>query len=261
MFVRKVPGWCVALEVSLCTAACVALSVLTRPVLAQAPERDVITVWDGVYTAEQAERGWTLYESHCAHCHRVGVGEAVPIFGEHFFRRWFEDDLASLVSWVSTSMPADAPGILEDHVYLDIVAYMLEASGLPPGDEPIALDPERLSGIIVVDEGGLGGDVPDFSLIQVSGCLSRRSDDTWVVTQATEPDRIRDPGAAAPAELVALMITPLGDLTFQIPDRPALGRDALAGHKILAKGTLIRQPGDDRISPATLQSLGPNCAP
>ena len=45
---------------------------------------------------------------------------------------------------------------------------------------------------------GKGGaePVPDFSLVQVVGCLGRR-DDAWMLTNTTEPVRTGDPRPAA----------------------------------------------------------------
>ena len=45
----------------------VALSILTP--MAQAPADR--TVWNGVYSGEQAAGGQTEYASHCADCHRL----------------------------------------------------------------------------------------------------------------------------------------------------------------------------------------------
>ena len=38
------------------------------------------TVWDGVYTAEQAKRGAEVYANHCASCHGLALtgGEVCP---------------------------------------------------------------------------------------------------------------------------------------------------------------------------------------
>jgi mono/diheme cytochrome c family protein len=32
------------------------------------------TIWDGVYSEEQAKRGEQLYGEHCARCHGEGLG-------------------------------------------------------------------------------------------------------------------------------------------------------------------------------------------
>ncbi len=49
------------------------------------------SVWDGVYTQEQAERGHSLYNEHCTSCHgdTLAGGEvAPPLAGGDFLANW-----------------------------------------------------------------------------------------------------------------------------------------------------------------------------
>lgn len=49
------------------------------------------SVWDGVYTAEQAKRGEALYGEHCASCHGAALAgaEAAPaLTGFEFSANW-----------------------------------------------------------------------------------------------------------------------------------------------------------------------------
>src|SRR5262245_46815786 len=52
------------------------------------------TVWSGIYTAAQAERGHALYQEQCSYCHMdslAGFGgdtEAAALTGARFFVRW-----------------------------------------------------------------------------------------------------------------------------------------------------------------------------
>ncbi len=37
------------------------------------------TVWDGVYTADQAARGKVVYDSHCSSCHLADLGGSLEV--------------------------------------------------------------------------------------------------------------------------------------------------------------------------------------
>lgn len=230
-------------------------------VLAQAPatqntnSEESRTVWDGVYAVDQAERGGSAYARACSHCH--DTGEAPSVVGEAFIRSWFQEDLSIPFTRIQTTMPLDDAGSLGDDVYVEVLAFLLEASGFPPGDEPLSADAGHLAGILVVDEAGPGGPVPNFSLVQVIGCLTHNVDGAWIVTHATEPVRTREPRDSAPAALKEAVVTPLGDQAFQLLE--PLPRRDLGGHTIVAKGFLVRDPSGDRLNPTSLQSLAELC--
>ena len=100
------------------------------------------TVQDGVYTDAQATRGQQVYAMACAGCHGAqmqGVS-GPPLTGDGFVARWQADPLATLVSRIRNTMPADAPGTLTDAQTADIVAHLLESSGFPAGRTELAGD-------------------------------------------------------------------------------------------------------------------------
>src|SRR5258708_13609568 len=58
---------------------------------AQAPEAESRSVWDGVYTEEQAKRGEPIYHKECAACHGdllTGGESAPPLTGGAFLANW-----------------------------------------------------------------------------------------------------------------------------------------------------------------------------
>src|SRR5687767_13720896 len=61
------------------------------------------TVLSGVYTEAQAVRGMARYESDCGSFH--GTAEAPTLVGDEFKRRWFGDNLGTLLAKMRT-MPA-----------------------------------------------------------------------------------------------------------------------------------------------------------
>src|SRR3977135_3737932 len=86
------------------------------------------TVWSGVYTEPQANRGKAAYETNCVSCHDSG-----PPASEVFMRNWSGTDLGGVFDQIKTSMPADAPSSLSDRTYLDILAYILRSDAFPSG--------------------------------------------------------------------------------------------------------------------------------
>jgi len=94
------------------------------------------SVWDGVYTSAQAERGAALYANNCASCHgsALGGGEsAPPLTGGEFSSNWNGLTVGDLFERIRTTMPADRPGKLTREQDADVLAYMLSVSEFPPG--------------------------------------------------------------------------------------------------------------------------------
>jgi mono/diheme cytochrome c family protein len=102
-----------------------------------------ITIWDGVFTAEQASRGEKVYADRCARCHGDGMQgvEAAPaLTGTTFYQTWDGETLDALYERMRSSMPQDAPGSLSRAQNADILAHMLKTGGYPAGQT--ALDPQ-----------------------------------------------------------------------------------------------------------------------
>lgn len=228
--------------------------------LAQEGAEDRVTVWDGIYTAAQAERGRTVYESRCASCHGAdlsGTSEARPLAGERFMQDWSEDTLDNLFDRIERLMPYDDPGSLDPAAYLDTLAFILQFNAFPAGERELVAD--GIADIRVEGEDG-PGPVPSFALVRVVGCLTAGADGDWTLTSSTRAERARDPAASSPDELLALDARPLGDRTFTLmsayPD-PA----PHAGHKMEARGFLIRNPEGDRINLSALEMIAERCQP
>src|SRR5690606_37640325 len=56
-------------------------------------------------------------------------------------------DASLFYNYISTAMPANAPGSLTDQQYVDIVAYLLAENGHPTGTEELPADTEVLAQI------------------------------------------------------------------------------------------------------------------
>ena len=240
----------------------VALVFVAASGLAQAaavsPQDKTRTVWDGVYTDQQAARGREGYETSCSSCHQPGLtggGESPALVGNPFMERWREDNLATIVTRVSTLMPFDNPATLSRDAYLDIIAYILQVNGFPAGTE--ALSPDGLADIRIVGKEG-AGPVPNFALVQVVGCLTRGANNTWRLMNGTEPVRTSSPKASAGTELEGLNAAPLGEETYVLlsvyPSPEAHNR-----HKMEAKGFLVRMNDETRINVSALQMISERC--
>ena len=94
------------------------------------------SVWDGVYTVDQAKRGAGLYALHCASCHGPALtgGEAAPpLTGVEFASNWSGLTLGDLFERIRTSMPQDDPAKLSAQQKADILAHMLSVGMFPAG--------------------------------------------------------------------------------------------------------------------------------
>jgi len=105
------------------------------------------TVFDGVYTDAQAERGKAAYDKDCAFCHLedlTGQGFAPGLVEDIFKHRWEDGTVGELYAIVKATMPQDKPESLSEATYADIVAYVLKANKYPAGQEELKPDPEAL---------------------------------------------------------------------------------------------------------------------
>jgi mono/diheme cytochrome c family protein len=125
--------------------ACGALFVL-EALAAQAPR----SLWDGVYTQEQAKRGGSAYVERCARCHGADLssGDSVPpLTGTEFLSTWNTKTVGDLFDRIRTTMPADKPGSISRQQDSDIVAYVLNVNKFPAGDAELGTQTELLKQI------------------------------------------------------------------------------------------------------------------
>ena len=151
-------------------------------------------------------------------------------------------------------MPPSANIHVDEETYVDILSFVLRTNGFPVGDD--ALTTAALATVLIQGEQG-PEEVPDHSLVQVTGCLSRDADNIWIVTGATEPTRTRNPDPSVGGDREAARSRAGGSASFQLlyvfPSP-----DAMAGHLVEAKGFLIRgEP--DALNVTAVSALGPTC--
>jgi mono/diheme cytochrome c family protein len=102
---------------------------------------EVHSIWSGVYTAEQADRGRSVYLEACAGCHGAGLlgnDEVPPMKGPHFMSDWNTQSLADLVARIHDTMPLDNPGSVSTTNATDLVAYLLQSNDIPAGSTELS---------------------------------------------------------------------------------------------------------------------------
>ena len=108
------------------------------------------SVWDGVYTEEQAKRGGALYGKECARCHGptlAGGEEAPALEGGGFVANWNGLTLGDLFERTRTTMPQNDPGRLTRQQQADVLAYVLRENRFPAGKVELEKQTEALKGI------------------------------------------------------------------------------------------------------------------
>ena len=106
------------------------------------------TQWDGIYTAEQAKRGETVYSDVCSPCHGPALGGtdlAPALTGADFAMNWNDMKLADFFDRVSQTMPLSAPGSLSAQQYADVIGFIMQKSGAPAGTTEIPTKKEGLA--------------------------------------------------------------------------------------------------------------------
>ncbi len=130
----KRTGALFATTVLLCLAA-------ARPAVGQTEER--LTTLDGVYTEAQALRGAEVIEDVCRECHDDEE------FVGAFIRSWAGASVAALYDDIYSLMPEDQPGSLPPQQYADVIAYILQLNGLPPGEVELGVARESLERVVI----------------------------------------------------------------------------------------------------------------
>src|SRR6476660_7506785 len=101
------------------------------------PQQDaqsLLSVWDGVYTAAQAERGKQVYVGHCARCHGDDLANSRnPLSGDRFAEQWESRTRADLFRRIRETMPAGQVAAVEDLQKLDAMVYVMQQNGFPEG--------------------------------------------------------------------------------------------------------------------------------
>ena len=222
--------------------------------------QDTPRIWQGVYTAAQAERGKAVFNTTCLRCHGEDLaGNTAPALkGDRFQSSWGGDVIDSLFTKVRDTMPPNFGTILDDQVKLDVVTYILQTNGFPAGTTELAVGSADLATVQIVKKGEQAV-VQNFSLVQTVGCLASGPNNTWLLTRTADPVATRD-DVPSDRALTAAASKPLGAKTFRLISVVPFKPESHTGQKVEARGLIYAEPGDERINLTSLRALGGNCS-
>jgi S-disulfanyl-L-cysteine oxidoreductase SoxD len=219
--------------------------------------RSMSSVWDGVYTAAQADRGKAAYARHCGRCHGDDPANSRnPLSGDRFAEHWESRTLADLFHRVRDTMPPGESSTVGASDKLDTVAYLLKQNGFPEGRAELPSDGDALATIQIT---GKGGPIPvrTGTLVRTTGCLELRDDREWELTNATEPERTALDAASATRAGPSPQAGPRTIVLLNAFPSPAAHR----GHRIAATGFLIQRADGEAVNVVSLEMLAPSCMP
>ena len=108
------------------------------------------SIWDGVFTAEQAERGAAIYKTACSECHGgdlMGDGFAPALSGADFQGNWNDLSVGDFFERIRISMPPSGPTSVTPAQKADIVAHIFNQNKYPAGTTELEPNTEVLKTI------------------------------------------------------------------------------------------------------------------
>jgi len=258
--VRLISGSCVRAILLAALAPGLVASSLGASVFAlrttQAPTGAPPSVWDGVFTTDQAERGRRLFLANCAECHGDNLegGEGKALTGDQFWADWKESTVGELLTFVRTNMPfsedGSKKGTLPPSTYVDIVTHILKTNGFPEGVQE--LTPASSLGVRVIRREG-PGELPASTLAKVVGCLvPQGAGGTWRLVMGTRPTRASSTGRTPDRDVA------LGDREYDLKFvLTSLTR--LVGHRVAVTGLLIGEGGVNGLNVSSVDSVTDTC--
>ena len=241
--------------------ASIALAATMFGSVLEAQDSDtLVTIWDGVYTSAQAERGKATFNVSCSRCHNAdlsGSDRGPTLVGEKFLATWMDGSLEPLFSFIRDMMPQGSANIVSDDSKADILAYILQRNSFPPGKTELTANGARLDTMQILRKGAEPG-LQNLSFVQVIGCLEPGPDNRWMLTHSIARPGNRERAVSA-QELERARARALGEDTYTLVSATPFAPAKRQGHKVAAKGLLYRQPGDYRLNVTALETLADTC--
>jgi mono/diheme cytochrome c family protein len=138
------------MQIRIAAAAIAGLAAIGAFYSLRAQSETSRSVWDGVYTEQQANRGRALYGQECSGCHGdslTGADEAPALAGGAFIANWDGLTVGDLFERIRISMPASSPGKLNREKVADILSYLLAFNRFPAGTTELERQTEVLKQI------------------------------------------------------------------------------------------------------------------
>jgi len=216
------------------------------------------TVWDGVFTEAQAQRGRTAYIQYCVGCHKADLmGIDGSMKGEFFMERRREDNLETLFLDMKATMPRGNPGGLPDQSYVDIITYLLQNNEMPAGTTELTVSLLETTDLVGKDG---PKPVPNFAPVLTVGCIVETGENRWSLINASEPVRTRDSFQKIDKELAASEKRPLGRQNFRLADAENFGAGMHLEKKVQVKGVIVRSPTGNRINVNSIEPIAESCS-
>jgi S-disulfanyl-L-cysteine oxidoreductase SoxD len=121
--------------------------------IAAAGEPSKASAGDAASAVQQIARGQREFRAHCAaNCHQsdlAGGNLAPPLAGDAFLAHWNGVTVDGLFIKVKETMPQTKPQSLDDQAYIDIVAFLLDANGIPAGKQELRTNLDSLRSIVI----------------------------------------------------------------------------------------------------------------
>ena len=212
------------------------------------------SVWDGVFTAAQAERGRGFYLANCSECHGATLegGEKQALKGDRFWSDWQETTVDYMLGRISKNMPfsedGSLAGTLGTPTYVDIVAHILNTNGFPAGSSELTA--ASSTGVQIVKKGG-PSELPANAFAHIVGCLAKGEGRDWKLTKGSRPARVFE--AQSPD-----VKAPLGDREYTLKF-VLTSLDKYVNHRLRVRGLLIGEGGRDGINVSLTESVADSC--
>lgn len=207
------------------------------------------TLWDGLYTDEQAARGNAVFSASCANCHTLDSQGGRPLSGKDFWDHYTQKTVGDLFTFIQKNMPNGNGGSLSEKTYADLVALVLKSNGVPAGTTELV--PSTVAAIPIIPKDG-PAELPEGALVRVVGCLAKNGSD-FVLTRATPPQRT-DKTSATPEDATR----PLGEKSIAL--KFLLTKlDSDIGKRMSATGLLIGAGGTGGLNVSTVNKVADTC--
>ena len=230
-------------------AALVATATGAVPAVAGVQTAATKTLWDGLYTNEQAARGDAVFSNTCTNCHTLDAQGNRPLSGKKFWDSYTQKTVGDLFDFIQKNMPNGNPGSLSEKTYADLVALILKSNGIPAGTTELV--PAAVAAIPIIPKDG-PAELPAGALVRVVGCLAKNGSD-FVLTSATPPLRT-DKTGIAPDDATR----PLGEKSIAL--KFLLTKlDSIVGKRASATGLLIGVGGIDGLNVSTVTKVAESC--
>jgi mono/diheme cytochrome c family protein len=208
------------------------------------------TLWDGLYTDDQASRGNAVFSTTCANCHTLDSQGNRPLSGKKFWDSYTQKTVGDLFTFIQKNMPNGNPGSLSEKTYADLLALVLKSNGIPAGTTELV--PSAVAAIPIIPKDG-PAELPAGALVRLVGCLAKTGSD-FVVTSATTPQRADNNLGIAPDDATR----PLGEKSIAL--KFLLTKlDADIGKRVSATGLLIGVGGIGGLNVSTVTKVADSC--